>query len=124
MNLKFWKPKQKRVVVPTIKPVAPYRLGWNANTFKGTQVYVDELRAFLTSTVGQAALSALYAEMPKGYVVAGHDPGQQLGRMNGFLEAISKFESLAELHPTNPLSVNETWGVDESEFAETETQTS
>lgn len=123
MNLQFWKPKQNRAVVPTVKPVAPYRLGWNANTFKGTQVYVDELRAFLTSTVGQAALSALYAEMPKGYVVVGHDPGQQLGRMNGFLEAVRVFESLTESHPTSPLSVNETWGVDESEFAE-ETTTS
>lgn len=97
------------------KPSTPfvYRRGWNAARWRASDSCVAEARAFYESEFGQRFLSVLHAEIPRGYAAV--QPGQQLGRINGFIECLSVIDSLAELPPESTPEPEATFGVTEDE---------
>lgn len=74
-------------------PVAVHLRGWNLARWQSSDTSVEWARSLFASDMGQRLLSVLHNELPKGYA---HEAGQQLGRINGFLECIAVMERLAE----------------------------
>lgn len=99
-------------------PVGAYRRGWNLTRWKSHPELIEQARELFASPLGASMLAVLHASIPHGYA---HAPGQQLGRMNGFLEAIRVLESLADGPEKPEVELEATWGA-EDEFEEKPTK--
>lgn len=94
------------------RPVALHRIGMDMIYWRTRPDLIKFARTLFATHEGQAMLSVLHAELPKGYTP---NPSIQLGRMNGWIECLRCLESMGDLPFGGEVELEATFGA-EKEF--------
>lgn len=100
--------------------VPRYRRGKNLMLWQTSKASVDQARELFATEFFQELLSVLHAHIPHGFA-SGDGAGQQLGRMNGYMEALRVLEATCDYAPMKTEEPESTFGINEAEFNQPQT---
>ena len=103
---------KKKPAPKMVAPPIPLRYGMSVQEWFASEPLVMEARRLYATEWFRQFYSVLVSARPKGYT---DNPALQLGRMNGYEEALLLIASLGQLPPQKQQELEATFGAEEEQ---------